>query len=107
MLTEANCPYRRVFEQEIQSRGVNPHSSLEITSLKVLQNMVQAGLGVGVVPTAIVRTAPENTVLRNIAGLKLELPMGITLSSEKSIPGLALNRLIIILQRELTEPKKN
>ncbi|MCC0177866.1 LysR family transcriptional regulator [Waterburya agarophytonicola K14] len=105
LLTEANCPYRQVFEREISSRGVNSDSGLEITSLKVLQNMVQASLGIGIVPTAVADPVPSNTVLRQIKGLKLELPVGIALSSEKSIPGLALDRLIEIIKDKFIEPK--
>lgn len=98
LLTETNCPYRQVFEQAIQSRGVNPYSGLEIMSLRALQSMVQSGLGIGVMPTAIVNPAPENTVLKNIQNLKLELPVGIAILPEKTVPGLALNLILKTLQ---------
>ena len=93
LLTEANCPYRRVFETEILSRGVNPYSGIEIMSLKILQSMVESGLGIGVMPTAIVTPPPESTVVRTINNLNLELPVGIAAMPEKSIPGLALDSL--------------
>ncbi|MEY4519942.1 MAG: hypothetical protein RLZZ499_2542 [Cyanobacteriota bacterium] len=98
LLTETNCPYRQVFEQAMQSRGVNPYSGLEIMSLRALQSMVQSGLGIGVMPTAIVTPAPENTVLKNIQNLKLELPVGIAQLPEKTVPGLALNLILKTLQ---------
>ena len=103
LLTELNCPYRQVFEQEIQLRGANPNSALEIMSLKVLKDMVEAGLGIGVMPSAVVNSVPKNTVTKNIEGVKLELPVGIAILPEKSIPGLALDRLIKILQNKLTD----
>jgi LysR family transcriptional regulator, regulator of the ytmI operon len=102
LLTETNCPYRQVFEQEIQSRGVNPYSGLEIMSLRALQSMVQSGLGIGVMPTAIVTPAPENTVLKNIQNLKLELPVGIARLPERTVPGLALNLILETLQNGLS-----
>ncbi|MEY2833144.1 MAG: hypothetical protein RLZZ574_2403 [Cyanobacteriota bacterium] len=98
LLTETNCPYRQVFEQAMQSRGVNPYSGLEIMSLRALQSMVQSGLGIGIMPTAIVNPAPENTVLKNIQNLKLELPVGIARLPEKTVPGLALNLILKTLQ---------
>jgi LysR family transcriptional regulator, regulator of the ytmI operon len=98
LLTETNCPYRQVFEQAMQSRGVNPYSGLEIMSLRALQSMVQSGLGIGVMPTAIVTPTPENTVLKNIQNLKLELPVGIAILPEKTVPGLALNLILKTLQ---------
>ncbi|MEO0011917.1 MAG: hypothetical protein RLZZ535_306 [Cyanobacteriota bacterium] len=98
LLTETNCPYRQVFEQAMQSRGVNSYSGLEIMSLRALQSMVQSGLGIGVMPTAIVTPTPENTVLKNIQNLKLELPVGIAQLPEKTVPGLALNLILKTLQ---------
>jgi hypothetical protein len=56
--------------------------------------MVQSGLGIGVMPTAIVNPNPENTVLKNIQNLKLELPVGIAVLPEKTVPGLALNLML-------------
>ena len=101
LLTEINCPYRQVFEREIEHYNVNPYYGLEITSLKVLQDMVIAGLGIDIVPTAVVDRRCHNTVTQDIEGIKLELPVGITLLPEKSIPGLALDRLVNILKSEL------
>ena len=101
LLTEINCPYRQVFEREIQHHNVNPNYGLEITSLKVLQDMVVAGLGIGVVPTAVVDRNCHNTVVKDIEGIKLELPVGIALLPEKSIPGSALDRLVVIFKKNL------
>lgn len=103
LLTEANCPYRQVFEREIYVYGVNPYTGLEIMSLTALQNMVQGGLGIGIMPTFIVNPAPENTVLKNIRNLKLELPVGLAMLPDKSVPGLALNLLIKTLELGLKE----
>ena len=70
-------------------------------SLKVLQSMVESGLGIGVMPTAIINPPPKNTVVKNINNLKLELPVGITLLPEANLPGLALDLLIQILTNGL------
>lgn len=102
LLTEKNCPYRQVFEREALSVGVNPYSGLEIMSLKALQRMVQSGLGIGVVPVEIVDPPPEDTIVRTVDGLNLELPVGLALAKEKTIPGLALDLLIKGLEQSLT-----
>lgn len=101
LLTEANCPYRRVFETEVLSRGVNPYSGIEIMSLKILQSMVEAGLGIGVMPTAVVTPANHNIVIRTINNLNLELPVGIATLPEKTIPGLTLDSLIKTIRNEI------
>jgi LysR family transcriptional regulator, regulator of the ytmI operon len=93
LLTEANCPYREVFEKEILARSVNPYSGLEIMSLKALQSMVESGLGIGVMPMAIIDPPPQGTVVRSVNDLNLELPVGIALLPEGSVPGLALDLL--------------
>lgn len=102
LLTEANCPYRRVFETEVLSRGVNPYSGIEIMSLKILRSMVESGLGIGVMPTAVVTPPPHNTVIRTINNLNLELPVGIAAMPEKSIPGLTLDSLTQTIRNEIT-----
>lgn len=101
LLTEPNCPYRMIFEQKVLSQGINPYSGLEIMSLKALERMVVSGLGIGVMPAAIINPPPKNTVVKNISNLKLELPIGLALAAEKTIPGLALDLLIETLTKGL------
>ena len=103
LLTEINCPYRKVFEHQILASGVTTYSDLEIMSLKALQGMVESGLGIGVMPVSSITPPPLNTVMKNISDLKLELPVGIALLPEGSVPGLALNLLTRSLQTGLRE----
>ena len=94
LVTETNCPYRQVFETEVYARGVNPDLGIEIMSLKVLQSMVESGLGIGVMPIGVITPPPLNTVVRNLHEVDLELPVGIATSSDDRIPGLAIDVLI-------------
>ena len=98
LLTETNCPYRQVFEKEVYVRSVNPDSGIEITSLKVLQSMVESGLGIGVVPIGVITPPPANTVVRTIDKVELKLPVGIATSSADRIPGLAFDVLVRTLR---------
>ncbi len=102
LLTEANCPYRQVFEAGVLARGVNPCSGIEIMSLKALQSMVESGLGIGVMPLDIITPPPQNTVIKTINNLNLELPVGIAVSPEKSVPGLALDILVQIIRSSMS-----
>lgn len=101
LLTEANCPYRQVFEKEILARGVNPYSGLEIMSFKALKVMVASGLGIGVMPIDVLDPPPENTVVKNIENVTLELPVGLAVLPEKTIPGLVLDSLVTTLHSGL------
>jgi DNA-binding transcriptional LysR family regulator len=74
---------------------------MEIMSLKALQQMVESGLGIGVMPTDIINPSPLNTVVKNINNLSLKLPVGIALLAERNIPGLVLNVLIEFLRNGL------
>lgn len=91
LLTEADCPYRQMFEREITACGVNPFTGLEIMSLKAIQSMVQSGLGIGVMPITAIEPHLERTVVRQIERLTLKLPVGLVSLPEKTIPGLALD----------------
>ncbi|MEL6927334.1 MAG: LysR family transcriptional regulator [Cyanobacteria bacterium J06600_6] len=101
LVTETNCPYRQVFEKEVFTRGVNPDLGIEIMSLQVLQGMVQSGLGIGVMPIGVITPPPENTVVRNLHEVNLELPVGIATSSTDRIPGLAFDVLLQALKNGL------
>ena len=94
LVTETNCPYRHVFETEVFARGVNPDLGIEIMSLKVLQSMVESGLGIGVMPVGVITPPPKNTVVRDLHEVDLKLPVGITTSSNDRIPGLAFDVLL-------------
>jgi LysR family transcriptional regulator, regulator of the ytmI operon len=101
LLTETNCPYRKVFERETLSHGINPYSGLEIMSLKALQRMVESGLAIGVMPQDLIDPPPNNTVVRRVKDLKLELPVGIAILPDQTLPGLALEILIKTLKNNL------
>ncbi len=105
LLTEANCPYRQIFEKEIISCGVSPHSVIEIMSLKALQSMVESGLGIGVMPLAVLVPPPRNTVVKTINNLNLELPVGIAASPEKRLPGLAIDLLTQAIRSSINKTK--
>ncbi|MEL7406025.1 MAG: LysR family transcriptional regulator [Cyanobacteria bacterium J06558_2] len=101
VLMEANCPYRQVFEQAILIQGVTPYTALEIMSFKALKAMVAAGLGIGVMPVDLLSPLPPKTVVKSINNLPLQLPVGIALLPEKTIPGLILDSLIAKLREGL------
>jgi LysR family transcriptional regulator, regulator of the ytmI operon len=101
LVTETNCPYRHVFETEVFARGVNPDLGIEIMSFKVLQSMVESGLGIGVMPIGVITPPPTNTVVRNINKVNLELPVGIATSFDDRIPRLAFDVLIRALIKGL------
>jgi len=103
LVTETNCPYRHVFETEVFARGVNPDLGIEIMSLKVLQSMVQSGLGIGVMPVGVITPAPENTTVRDLHEVDLNLPVGIATFSEDRIPDLAFDVLRLALIDGLKE----
>lgn len=107
VLTEANCPYRQVFETEICARGVNSYSGIEIMSLKALQSMVESGLRIGVMPIDINSPPPKNTVVRTIKNVKLKLPIGIAVLPERNMLSFYVNRTNNHLQQRQQRYKSN
>ena len=104
LLTERDCPYRQVIESALQQRGRNPYSGLEIGgSLETLIRAVQNGLGMAILPCAAATPLPEKTVLREIEGVELSLPIGLVLLSEEISPSRALEALLILLHTELRQ----
>ncbi|CAG7614992.1 LysR family transcriptional regulator [Paenibacillus allorhizosphaerae] len=51
LLKEQSCIYRELSEKTIFQKGMHFHSGIEVGSFQAIGQMVQSGLGVGIVPT--------------------------------------------------------
>ena len=102
LLTEQSCAYREAIELILLARGTNPYSGIEIGSMDALQRTVQCGLGVAIVPVAAATPPLPGTVLRDIAGVRLGLEVGLVLRDE-SKPGPAVAALLAALRGHLRE----
>lgn len=103
LLTEEDCAYREVIENALLKRGTNPYSGLEIGSLATIKSAVQSGMGLAILPRSAIMPAPARTVLREIEGLELTLPIGLVLLADEISPSRALEALLIMLHTELRE----
>lgn len=73
VLTDRGCAYRRTIESAL--RGITLPTVIQVANPNVMRGLVTAGLGVGVMPTKA--AAAPNTVVRNVHGVTLALPVGI------------------------------
>ena len=103
LLNERGCAYREVIERTLQRYRVNPYSGLEIGSLETIKHAVQHGLGLAIVPRAVVTPLPEQTAQREIEGIQLSLPIGLVLLAEEISPSRALEALLILLHKRLSQ----
>lgn len=103
LLTEEDCAYREVTENALIKRRANPYSGLEIGSLETIKRAVQSGMGLAILPRAAATPPPERTLLREIDGLELSLPIGLVLLADEISPSRALEALLILLHKELRE----
>ena len=103
LLTEEDCSYREVIESALLKHGTNPYSGLEIGSLETIKSSVQSGMGLAILPRAAITPAPARTVLREIEGLELSLPIGLVLLADEISPSRALEALLIMLHTELRQ----
>ena len=104
LLTERDCPYRQIVESALQQCGRNPYSGLEIgSSLEMLIRLVQQKLGMAILPRTAATPLPAKTVLREIEGVELSLPVGLVLLAEEISPSRALEDLLIRLHKELRQ----
>ncbi|HEX7734875.1 MAG TPA: LysR family transcriptional regulator [Ktedonobacteraceae bacterium] len=101
LLTEEDCSYREAIESALLKSGANPYSGLEIGSQETIKRAVQNNMGLSILPRAAVTPPPERTLLREIDGLKLSLPIGLVLLADEISPSRALEALLILLHNEL------
>jgi len=106
LLTEPGCAYRRVIEQELFQRGINPYSGIEIGSGGALRRLVQLGAGVAIVPAVIASPLPAEMVLRDVEGTDLSLPVGLVRRAEDHLPGQVVEALLVALRTHLQEREK-
>ena len=95
LLCEEDCAYRELIEGTLLRRRVNPYSGLEIGSLETLKHAVQSNLGLALLPRAAATPPPARTVLRELSGLELSLPIGLVLLADEISPSRALEALLI------------
>ncbi len=106
LLTEPGCAYRAVIENAMLQHGTNPYSGIEISSIAALIRMVQSGLGLAIVPTAIASPPPTGTVLRDVHEVDLGLQVGLVRLPDNSSPGRALEALLTSLRTHLRNMDK-
>jgi DNA-binding transcriptional LysR family regulator len=102
LLTERGCAYRAVIEKQLFQYGTNPYAGIEIGSMEVIKRMVEKGLGLAVVPTAMAYPLPIGTVLRDLDGVELGLQVGLVHLPFDSSPGRLLETLFVSLRTSLT-----
>jgi DNA-binding transcriptional LysR family regulator len=90
VLTDRGCAYRRTIESAL--RGITLPTVIQVGNPSVMRELVSAGLGVGVMPTKAA-VAP-NTVVRQVHGVTLMLPVGFVSRTD---------HVLTPVQRELRE----
>lgn len=65
--TEPGCPYRAMFERDLNSCGIFPNPTLEFWSIEAIKNCVMSGLGLSLIPFVTVRTEIEEGKLARLA----------------------------------------
>jgi DNA-binding transcriptional LysR family regulator len=102
LLTERGCAYRAAIEKQLFQYGTNPYAGIEIGSMEVIKRMVEKGLGLAIVPTAMAYPLPTGTVLRDLDGVELGLQVGLVHLPFDSSPGRLLETLFVSLRTSLT-----
>jgi DNA-binding transcriptional LysR family regulator len=102
LLTEQNCAYRQLIEHSLLEQGANLYLEIEIGSMIALKGAVQQGLGIGIVPEIIVCPPPPGTVVREIEGLNLSLPVGLVCRTDDALSP-ATKALLALLRSGLAD----
>jgi LysR family transcriptional regulator, regulator of the ytmI operon len=93
ILKEQACAYRGVTEENLAQRGLNPPSGIEVGSFDLVISIVQAGLGVGIIPLNSAKNLPDSLVIRCFDDLELNLTVGIVHNPDK-VMGKAAQSLL-------------
>lgn len=103
LVTHRTCAYRREAEQGLLECGMLLDASIEIGSQEALKRAVQEGLGVGLLPESAVCPPPTGTVVRLLAEIPLELPIGFVRRAEEESSGRGLADFAALVRASLAE----
>jgi LysR family transcriptional regulator, regulator of the ytmI operon len=111
LLTHPPCAYRTVIEQAFSAHGLQPASSIEVGSLEVIKQAVQAGLGLALLPQLAVRHIPAETVVREVDDWSFYLSFGLITREIPSPQGKSIHAFKTLLKQVLkkeclSEPEK-
>ena len=103
LLTHAPCAYRAVIEQAFMAHGLQLTSSIEIGSLEVIKQAVQAGLGIAILPQLATHPIPPGTVVRTVKDWSLYVPFGLITREIPSPQGKAIQAFRTFLKQAMME----
>ncbi|MGE6230868.1 LysR family transcriptional regulator [Paenibacillus chitinolyticus] len=102
LVKEPTCIYRELWETAIDGAGRNPFSCMEVGSFFVIQQMVKAEFGVGIVPIYSGLEQEGSLVIRPIADLNPVVTIGIAYKDQSYLGKAAL--LLMEAIRGIREP---
>lgn len=103
LVKEPTCIYRELWETAIYGAGENLFSCMEVGSFFVIQQMVKAELGIGIVPIYSGLEQEGSLVIRPITDLNPVITIGIAYK-DKNVQGKAALLLMEAI-RSIREPK--
>ncbi|MHA2855984.1 LysR family transcriptional regulator [Paenibacillus lautus] len=103
LVKEPTCIYRELWETAIYEAGENLFSCMEVGSFFVIQHMVKAELGIGIVPIYSGLEQEGSLAIRPIADLNPVIAIGIAYKDKKVLGKAAL--LLMEAIRSIREPK--
>ena len=104
LVSEPGCEYRDQIERTLLHHGASVYSGIEIGTIVGLKRAVQANLGAAILPVAPVTPTPPGTVVRELAGVEIGLPVGIVRRREIGFSGRALADLLDLIRLEMRAP---
>lgn len=104
LVSEPNCEYRGRVEAALLSSGTQPYSGIEIGTIVGLKRAVQAGFGAAILPIAPVTPTPAGTVVRELEGVDIRLPIGMVQRRETGFASPALRELAERIRSALSAP---
>ncbi|MFH5184220.1 LysR family transcriptional regulator [Paenibacillus sp. TAB 01] len=103
LLKESTCVYRELWEKAVCPAGQTPFASIEAGSFFVIQQMVKAAFGVGIVPMYSGLEQAGGLVVRPFADLNPIITIGIAYKDKDFLGRAAL--LLMDAIRGIGEPK--
>ncbi|MGO0059206.1 LysR family transcriptional regulator [Brevibacillus fluminis] len=101
ILPEPTCAYKEMIERILMENDIKLQSNLQIGSIDAMKQLVQAKVGIALIPLSSSATLADGVLLKPVEDIKLQVSIGLVHREEHHRFGLAVKAFLDLCRSEL------
>ncbi|MET3291955.1 UNVERIFIED_CONTAM: DNA-binding transcriptional LysR family regulator [Brevibacillus sp. OAP136] len=100
ILPEPTCAYKEMIERTLMENDIKLQSNLQIGSIDAMKQLVQAKVGIALIPLSSSETLADGVLLKPVEDIKLQVSIGLVHREEHHRFGLAVKAFLDLCRNE-------